>query len=147
VRGSPRLNSATRTSSQGETPSPAPKDAPMDDLNFVNTLAYLSLGAALLPAVFFSAKYADTHINPPEPKPFALFLFGVLSVIAGLALIYVAFSGVHSGTVDCPMKQCSVSFSRDKALPYWIFVAMWWSFGVLAIGMGVALVGKAASDR
>lgn len=116
-------------------------------LDFWKVSLYLALAAAFVPCVLFisNSKKAISWKQPQVHRPFALFLGGFFFLVVGLLCVYLAFLAVHSGTVHCALKMCSMIFSLDQPIEYWTSVVAWYGFGVSISGMGVALVRKAFS--
>jgi hypothetical protein len=104
---------------------------------------YFVLAVTFVPSALFTSKKALTWMQPREHRPLALFLVGVFFLVLGLVSVYVAFSGLHSGTEDCALRSCTSSYSLEQPFLYWTFVAMWCGSGVLLSGLGIAGFRKA----
>lgn len=115
----------------------------MDALDFVKISLYLVLGVAFVPSVLFTSKKILSRMQPPKHRPLAFLLGGAFFVVAGLGCVSLAFSAVHSGNVHCALRSCTSSYSLDQPFAYWTFVAMWYGFGVVISGTGVAGIRKA----
>jgi hypothetical protein len=116
-------------------------------LDMLTVLIYVMLAVVFVPSVLFfsNSKSAIPFKQPQVHRPFAVLLVGAFCLLFGLFCVYQAFSAVHSGTVDCPLKMCMSSFSLDQPIAYWTSFAVWYGSGVILSGTVVALVRKAFS--
>lgn len=117
----------------------------MEALDIVKIAEYLVLSVVLVPSVLFTSKKALAWMRPKIHRPLPLFFAGSFFGVVGLGCVYLAYSAVYFGSVHCALRSCTSSYSPDQPFAYWTFVAMWYGFGILNLGIGVAGVRKAFS--